>query len=102
MYAIRSYYDFSRVLRGSNLVLPGERVLVGVSGGADSVALLHLLHAVAPTIPCTLSAAHLDHAIRPESAQEAEFVARLCAGLDVPFSSSRIDVPALAMRNNFV
>ncbi len=89
--------DFSRVLRSSNLVLPGERVLVGVSGGADSVALLHLLHAVAPTIPCTLSAAHLDHAIRPESAQEAEFVARLCAGLDVPFSSARIDVPALAM-----
>jgi len=87
---------FSRVLRNKSLVLPGERVLVAVSGGADSVALLHLFHAVAPEFSCALSAAHLDHAIRPESAGEAEFVARICASLGVPLHTERIDVPALA------
>jgi tRNA(Ile)-lysidine synthase len=87
---------FACILREQHLLSPGDRVLVAVSGGADSVALLHLLHALAPTFPLTVLAAHLDHGMRPESPQDAEFVRGLCAGLDVVLIEGRVDVPVLA------
>jgi len=87
---------FARILREQQLLSPGDKVLAAVSGGADSVALLCLLHALAPTFPLTVIAAHLDHGMRPESPQDAEFVRRLCARLGVPMSERRVDVPLLA------
>ncbi|WP_371810635.1 tRNA lysidine(34) synthetase TilS [Ruegeria sp. HKCCA5763] len=54
---------------------------VAVSGGGDSVALMHLLHTVAQTEAITLYAVTVDHGLRPEAAQEAEAVARQAATL---------------------
>ncbi|MFK7604225.1 tRNA lysidine(34) synthetase TilS [Deinococcus sp. SM5_A1] len=70
----------------------GQTVAVGVSGGADSVALLRalLLAGVRPV------AVHLDHALRPESAADARWVAQLAASLGVPHKSARVDVRAVA------
>lgn len=70
----------------------GQTVAVGVSGGADSVALLRAL-VLAGARPV---AAHLDHALRPESAQDARWVAELAASLNVPHESVRVDVLAVA------
>ena len=88
--------QFQRHLDTAGLLPPGSRVLAAVSGGADSVALLHLLHGVAWTRPLELHAAHLDHALRPDSPADAAFVRELCAGLGVPLTMARIDVAALA------
>lgn len=71
------------------LIAAEERVLVAVSGGPDSIALLHLLHRLAPRFSFALYAAHLDHALRPESADEAQFVAGFCAELGVKLTSAR-------------
>ena len=79
--------------------LAGRRVLIALSGGADSVALTAMLCEARPALGLTLFAAHLDHGIRPESADDAEWCRRLCAGLDIPFVAERIDVPALAARS---
>jgi len=49
----------------------GETVLVGVSGGADSVALLHLLSSLAPDWQLRLHVLHVDHQLRAESAADA-------------------------------
>jgi tRNA(Ile)-lysidine synthase len=87
---------FARILHEQCLLAPGDRVLVAVSGGADSVALLHLLHALAPVFPFSLLAAHLDHGMRPESPRDAEFVRELCARLSVVLVEGRVDVPAQA------
>lgn len=87
---------FARILREQQLLTPGDRVLVALSGGADSVALLHLLHALAPTFPLTVLAAHLDHGMRLESSADADFVRSLCARLGVVLVEGRVDVPALA------
>ncbi len=87
---------FARILHEERLISPDERVLVAVSGGGDSVALLHLLHDLAPVFPFSIRAAHLDHAMRPEGSLDVEFVRRLCAELDVPLTVARVDVPALA------
>lgn len=79
----------ARAIAEHGLVTPGERVLVAVSGGPDSVALLHLLHDLAPEFSFSLHAAHLDHALRHESAADARFVARLCEDLGVRLTCAR-------------
>ena len=64
------------------MLLSGERVGVAVSGGPDSVALLHLLRELAPRLGVTLGVVHLDHQLRGrESDLDREFVAKLGRGL---------------------
>lgn len=89
-------HRFQRHLDSSGLLPAGSRVLVAVSGGADSVALLHLLHRSATSRRLHLEVAHLDHALRPDSPADAAHVAELCARLEVPLTVRRIDVAALA------
>lgn len=60
------------------LARPGVRLLVAVSGGPDSLALLHLLHACAAEQRLRLEVLHFDHGVRAESAREADWV-RACA-----------------------
>jgi tRNA(Ile)-lysidine synthase len=64
----------------------GTPVLIGVSGGRDSVALLHALVARGER---ELVVCHFDHALRPESAAEAKFVAALARGYGLPFDVER-------------
>lgn len=65
---------------------PGDRVLVGVSGGADSVALLHLLETVAPAYEIELAVAHMDHCLRPQADQEeTAFVKQMAETLGLAF-----------------
>jgi tRNA(Ile)-lysidine synthase len=71
-------------------------LLLGVSGGVDSVVLLDLLWRFGPTEGRCLQVAHLDHQIRPQSHQDADFVQDLCDKLGVPCRVERIDVPGLA------
>lgn len=80
----------------SGIIPAGSRGLVAVSGGADSVALLHLLHIAAKGQGLELRAAHLDHALRPDSPEDVAHVRSLCAALGVPLVTTRIDVAALA------
>lgn len=69
------------------------RILVALSGGADSVALLLALRAQG----CTLAAAHLNHCLRAsESERDEAFVRELCAKLDVPLTVERADVSVYA------
>jgi tRNA(Ile)-lysidine synthase len=58
-----------------------DRILLAISGGPDSLALLLLAHQACPG---QLVAATVDHKLRPESAKEAEFVGDLCRDIDVP------------------
>lgn len=74
----------------------GKRLLIALSGGADSVALAVLLAEAREDCALTLYAAHVDHGIRPESAGDAEFCRALCQRLDIPYDCVRLDVPRLA------
>lgn len=66
--------------------------LVAVSGGPDSVALLHLLADAAPDRSLTLVVAHADHGIHPDSAQVAQRVVRLAAALGLSVSIGRLEL----------
>ncbi|HEX6293101.1 MAG TPA: tRNA lysidine(34) synthetase TilS [Herpetosiphonaceae bacterium] len=74
----------------------GATVVVAVSGGPDSLCLLHLLHGLAPERKLRLHVAHLDHQLRPDSAADAEFVARTAAAWRLPVTLGREDVAAIA------
>jgi tRNA(Ile)-lysidine synthase len=87
---------FVENVRRGRLLGPGERVLAAVSGGADSVALLILLRRNAQALGIEVAAAHLDHRMRPESGEDAEFVRRLCADLDIPLHVGARDIPKLS------
>ncbi len=69
-----------------------QALVVGVSGGADSLALMHGLHALG----FNLIIAHLDHALRPESPQEADFVGNLAESYGLPFICEWVDVAEAA------
>ena len=71
---------------------PRARLLVAVSGGADSVTLLHALMVLRPEWRLALRVAHLDHALRDHSAEDAEFVQTLCETWRVPATIERRDV----------
>lgn len=78
---------------------PGQRrILVAVSGGVDSVVLLHLLANLRAECGLELAVAHLDHRLRRESSADAAFVARLAERLGLPCSVGTADVRALAAR----
>ena len=71
-------------------------IVVGLSGGRDSVALLHMLAQEG----CKLYAVHVHHGIRGEEADgDADFCRELCDRLHIPFEEYRIDAPALAAAN---
>jgi len=74
------------------LIKKGDRVLLGVSGGADSVCLLYLLEYLRRDLGFSLSIAHLDHALRRESGADAKFVEELALKLKLPLILKRIAV----------
>jgi tRNA(Ile)-lysidine synthase len=81
-------------------LLPKESsAVVAVSGGSDSVALLHLLERMARGRPLTLTIAHLDHAMRRGSATDRKFVERLAASLEIDCLSDRRDVVKLRRKS---
>jgi tRNA(Ile)-lysidine synthase len=76
-----------------------SHILVAVSGGADSVALLHSLHQVAKPRRWRLTVAHLNHGIRGKKANDdAAFVEAMARRLRIPCVVGRARVPALAKR----
>jgi hypoxanthine phosphoribosyltransferase len=86
-----------RRIRDAGLLAQGDAVVVAVSGGPDSVALLHVLFALSQRREWgwRLIAAHVNHGFRgAESDEEAAYVERLAAQLGLPFELIRLDMPA--------
>ena len=67
----------ARIIRERGVLSPGERLLVAVSGGPDSTALLSILRDLVPTFAFNLAVAHFDHGWRADSAVDAQFVSDL-------------------------
>jgi len=88
-----------RSLRDLGLSPAGSGIVVALSGGSDSVALLDALAWLAPSQGLRLVAAHLDHGLRPDSGEDAAFCGSLCQRLGVPFQSARADVRGRAERD---
>lgn len=85
-------------IRREQMLPPGASVAVGLSGGADSVALLHLLLSLREELSlCAVTAVHIDHGLRgEESLRDRRFVEALCREWQVPLTVHTCDVAALA------
>jgi len=84
-----------------HLVLGQQRLLVAVSGGPDSVCLLHILAGLQGELGMNLHIAHLDHQLRgAESAADAKYVADLAHRLNIPATIEQRDVEAFKARQH--
>lgn len=77
-----------------NMISYGDKIIVGLSGGPDSVCLLHILNRLKESRNLKIYAAHLNHQIRGIEAQkDALFVSELCDSLEIPVFIKSVDVP---------
>ena len=84
-------------IRRHKMIEEGDTVIVGVSGGADSVCLLFMLKEMQKKCSFMLRAVHIEHGIRGNASKEdAEFVRNLCKRIGVPLHIEEKDVPAVA------
>ena len=84
-----------RFYRDVAAVTPGDVLIVGVSGGPDSMALLQLTYDLREAIGLEPHVAHFDHGLRPDSADDADFVIETAVGLELPVTVESGDVRAL-------
>jgi tRNA(Ile)-lysidine synthase len=87
-------------IRQHQLFAPGQKIMVAVSGGADSMVLLHLLNSLAPKNNWRLSVAHFNHQLRGRASKADEHLVRRTAKkLHLPFFVGRADVMSVATRS---
>jgi tRNA(Ile)-lysidine synthase len=80
----------ARTIAEHALYEPGDRVLVAVSGGPDSMALLHVLARLAPKLRIDVRACGVDHGLRPAAADELALAERFAGHLGIPFSTTKV------------
>lgn len=92
--------EIKRYIEANQLIRPGDGVVVGLSGGPDSVFLLYALHTLQPRMGFTLRSVHVHHGIRGAEADRDEaFSEKLCAKLDIPFQAVHVAAPAYAAQH---
>lgn len=80
-----------------SLILPGDIVIAGVSGGADSMCMLRILLDLSPCMGFSIEVCHMNHSLRgKDSEDDLEFVRHFCASLGIRFRSRTADVAAFA------
>ena len=92
------YKEFLKTIENNNLIKNGDRVLVGLSGGADSVYLLRALLAIKEEHNLSISAAHINHGIRETAKRDEDFVKDLCDKFSVPLFIDHINMNDIAKK----
>jgi len=86
-----------RIIQKFQLIPPDSKIVIGVSGGADSLALLHILYTLQPTLHCQIHVATLDHGLRGEqSMADAHYVKQIAESWGIPVTMGQTDVRGLA------
>ena len=92
--------EFLEFINEKELISKGDKIVVGLSGGPDSVCLINLLCSIKEELNLKLVAVHINHMIRGEAANQDEIFAKeLCENLHVDFYSKRIDINNYAKEN---
>ena len=79
-----------------NLIKNGDKIVIGVSGGPDSICLLHVLNNLKKELNFEIYVAHINHMIRKEADEETEYVKKICEDLGIECYIKRIDVQKIA------
>lgn len=87
-------YEVNTFMKRHQLIKQNATVLIGVSGGPDSMALLHYYHSIRADWNLTLYALSVDHQLRgDEGANDLHYVKRICENWNIPFIGTAVDVP---------
>ena len=93
------YETVEKYIKEEHMIKGSEKILVGLSGGADSVCLLYVLRKLTGSDKKRICACHIEHGIRGEnSKKDEEFVRRLCKEWDTELYVKNFDVPSLAKK----
>lgn len=79
-----------------NMIEKNDYIVAGISGGADSVCLLFMLYELKKEMPVDIHAVHVNHMIRTDAGDDAEYVRKLCKRLEIPFTLVESDVERIA------
>lgn len=85
-------------IKENHMLECGDKLVLGVSGGADSTALLEAMCRLSEEYDLSIYVVHINHGIRREAGEDAEYVRSLCEKHEAPFFLFEEDVPALAKR----
>ncbi|MBQ3145212.1 MAG: tRNA lysidine(34) synthetase TilS [Clostridia bacterium] len=85
-----------QTIKKNNLIENGDRLVIGVSGGPDSICLLHILNELKQELNFKIYVAHINHMIREEADLETEYVKEFCNKIEVDCFVKRIDVVKIA------
>lgn len=90
----------AETIRKYDLIEKGDKILIGFSGGPDSVALMYILHSLQKRLKISLSAVYINHHLRPRAAnREARFSENICTKYGVPFACEDVNTPELSRKN---
>lgn len=81
-----------KTIKKHELIKNGDTIVIGVSGGPDSVALLHILNTLKKQLNTHLVVAHINHGLRKESTEEAQYVENLCQKMQIPCYITEINI----------
>ena len=87
---------FLNTIKKYNLIKTNDVIVVGVSGGPDSITLLACLNKYKEKLGCEIVVAHINHLIRKDSTEDEEFVENVCKKLGIKFFAKRAEVEKLA------
>lgn len=87
-------------IKNDKLIQHGDTIGVALSGGSDSMALLHYLNAIKHDLGISIVALHVDHSIRENSANDASFVSKYCKDNGIRLFKTKIDVPSHAKQKS--
>ncbi len=91
-----------KIVEQEHLLQAGEKAVIGVSGGPDSMALMHVLACLAPIIDIKLAAVYVNHGLRPgEAEKEKNLVTTEANRLGIDFFPGAVDVKGLAAKQKF-
>lgn len=87
-------------IQKDQLIAPGDTLIIGLSGGPDSIFLLHVLASLKDELNLKLIAAHLDHGWRPDSARDVQFCQEAASALGVGFVSRKLSDLSISLKFN--
>lgn len=90
--------SFWNTIRENNLIQKGDKIVVGVSGGPDSVTLLNCLNKYKKELRCEIIVAHINHLIRKDSTDDEQYVENLCNQMGVKCFAKRAEIEKLAQK----
>lgn len=88
--------NFLNTIKENNLIEKGDKIVVGVSGGPDSITLLYCLNKYKEKLGCEIITAHINHLIRKDSTEDEQFVENTCRKMNIKCYIKREDIIKMA------